>query len=87
MTCKECNAARECGNYGRLFDSLKCVYCAARLIQRIGKLRIGAEQCVVMRRKALADSVAVGLDEAMIRKLAKGPVALESEVVKERKKR
>ena len=87
MTCKECDAAREVGNYGRTFDSLKCVYCAARLIQRIGKCRIGAEQCTVMRRKALADSMEAGLDEAMIRKLAKGPIALEPEQFTERKKR
>tara|TARA_R110000868_G_C10501768_1_gene731251 strand:- start:182 stop:298 length:117 start_codon:yes stop_codon:yes gene_type:complete len=38
-----------------------------------------------MRRKAVADSVAVGLDEAMIRKLAKGPIALEPEVQRKRK--
>lgn len=82
MSCECCAAARECGNYGRLFDSLKCVYCAARLIQRIGKIKIGVTECTARRKKALADSVAAGLDECLIRKLVKGFMALEPEISK-----
>ena len=82
MSCKECDAARECGNYGRLFDSRKCVYCAARRIQRIGKMKITLTECTAKRKIALADSVAAGLDEDLIRKLVKGFMALEPEVLK-----
>ena len=86
MSCECCNAARECGNFGRLFDSLKCVYCAARLIQRIGKMKIGIAECTARRKTVLADSVAVGLDEDLIRTLVKGFMALEPEVFKGKRK-
>jgi len=86
MSCECCAAARECGNFGRLFDSLKCVYCAARLIQRIGKMKIGISECTARRKTVLVDSVAVGLDEDLIRKLVKGFMALEPEVFKGKRK-
>lgn len=87
MSCKECQAAKECGNHGRYFNSVQCVYCAARLIQQIGKFKISASVCATRRKAALADSVAAGLEEDLIRKLAKGPMALEPEIIKERKKK
>ena len=86
MSCKECDAARECGNFGRLFDSLKCVYCAARLIQRIGKMKIGIAECTARRKTVLADSVVAGLDEDLIRKLVKGFISLEPEIYKGKRK-
>ena len=86
MSCECCAAARECGNFGILFDSLKCVYCAARLIQRIGKMKIGIAECTARRKTVLADSVAAGLDENLIRKLVKGFMALEPEVFKGKRK-
>ncbi len=76
--CTSCRAAREASTWNQ-FDSLKCPWCAARLIQRIGKLRITAAKVTKRRAVVLADSVAAGLDEAQIRALVKGPLALAPE--------
>ena len=86
MSCDCCQAARECGNYGRMFDSLKCVYCAARLIQYIGKIKKSVSECTARRKKVLADSVEAGLDECLIRKLVSGFLALEPENLKGKRK-
>ena len=87
MICKECQGAKECGNHGQIFNSVQCVYCAARLIQRIGKFKIKATECAARRTQVLADSVQAGLDEQEIRNLAKGPIAYQPEIMKERKKK
>ncbi len=87
MICQPCTVAREYVWHGRLFDSVKCVYCAARLIQLLGTLPIGRTECARRRRAVLNDSVAAGLDEALIRALAKGPMAVEPEQKKPKKKR
>jgi hypothetical protein len=55
-------------------------------LQRIGKNRISKEKCAERRKKALADSVAAGLDEQLIRKLFKVIPAYEPEPVKKGKK-
>lgn len=53
-----------------------CIFCGARLIQRIGKLHIAQSECVARRRAVLKDWVDWGHSEAQIRELVKGPVAL-----------
>ncbi len=85
--CKECWNAKVCGHLGDLFNSLGCVYCAARYLQRIGQSRMSKEKCAERRRKALADSVAAGLDEQLIRKLFKVVPAYEPEPVKPGKRK
>ena len=53
--------------------SLGCVYCAARLIQRLGKMPIAASQCKERRQAVLRDWVEFGHSEQKIRALAAGP--------------
>lgn len=78
MACQDCKAAKETNGLWNQFDSPKCLHCTARLIQRIGKLRTPtSEQIAARRRAVLSEAVAWGHDEALIRKLAKGPLALE----------
>jgi hypothetical protein len=61
------------------------VFCAARLIQAIGRLQ-GDKEALSARRKAvLKDSVEWGLDETRIRALVKSGLAL-APVEKDRKK-
>lgn len=85
MPCWDCKAAKETDGQWRQFDSLKCPYCCARLIQMLGRLNMPQgeapsswrDKISARRKQALADSVAAGLDEARIRELAKGPLAVE----------
>ena len=87
MACEDCKRARASDGKWMTFDCLKCVYCAARLIQVIGKQPITREEVAARRTAALKDSVARGLDEQRIRALAKGPLALEPvEKIKDEKK-
>ena len=53
-----------------------CIHCGARLIQRIGKLPIPQSSCTARRKAVLADWMAHGHDEATIRALVKGPLAI-----------
>lgn len=78
MACDDCQHARSTNGLWARFDSLKCVYCAARLIQVIGK-RPGAtrDQISAARSAELKLSVERGLDEKRIRELVSGPLALE----------
>lgn len=83
--CWDCKAARETDGQWRLFDSLKCPWCAARLIQLLGRLNIPQgesptswrDKISARRKVVLADAVAAGLSEAQIRDLAKGPLAVQ----------
>jgi len=76
--CKDCQAAKETSGLWTQFDSPKCPYCTARLIQRIGKLRTPTSDAITARRRVvLVDAVACGHEEALIRKLAKGPLSVE----------
>lgn len=80
--CWDCKSATEAPNW-RMFDSLKCPYCAARLIQTLGRLNMRQGESpeqhrarISARRKvALSDSVARGLDEKQIRALVALKVA------------
>lgn len=53
-----------------------CIYCGARLIQRIQKLPVSAEAKRDRCRQVLTDWLAFGHSEAELRALAKGPVAI-----------
>ena len=77
MACDECRHARNTSGLWNRFDSLKCIYCAARLIQVIGKRNAPRDQLSAERAKELKESVERGLDEQRIRELVKGPLALE----------
>lgn len=71
MTCRDCLAARDTDGLWWLYDSPKCLYCTARLIQRIGKTRSPTSAEIAARRRVvLADAVAWGHSEAEIRELA-----------------
>lgn len=85
MPCWDCSAATETNGQWVRFDSLKCPYCSARLIQALGRLNIPQGETptswrnkISARRKAVLDgSVAAGLSEALIRDLVKGKMAVE----------
>jgi hypothetical protein len=62
---------------GIMFNSNGCIYCAARLVQAIKKLPIGRDEKISRCQKALAMSVSYGLNEASIRALEKGDMAVE----------
>jgi len=73
--CKDCQAAKETSGLWPYFNSPKCPYCTARLIQRIGKLRTPTSDAITARRRVvLTDAVMYGHEESLIRKLAKGPL-------------
>lgn len=77
MACPDCKAAKETNGLWNQFNSPQCLYCTARLIQRIVKLRTPTSDGIAARRRAvLADAIAWGHDEGEIRKLAKGPLCL-----------
>lgn len=77
--CTDCKAAKETAGLWAQFNSPGCLWCTARLIQRLGKLRTPTTDAITARRRVvLADAVAWGHDEALIRKLAKGPLSVES---------
>ncbi len=78
MTCKDCQASQETNGLWRQYNSPQCIFCVARLIQQIGKCRSPTSDEITARRLAvLQDAVAYGHPEEAIRKLAKGPLALE----------
>jgi hypothetical protein len=53
-----------------------CVYCGARLIQRIGLLPIPPSEITARRRVVLRDWMAHGHSEQNLRQFAKGSTAL-----------
>lgn len=81
--CTDCQAAKLTNGLWNTFNSPQCLYCTARLIQRIGKLRTPTSDGITARRRVvLADAVAWGHDEALIRKLVKGPICYQPEARK-----
>jgi hypothetical protein len=76
MACECCTASRETNGVYRLFDP-KCIYCGARLIQKIGKLQIAASEARDRRKAVLGDWCSYGHSEKAIRALVRGPAALE----------
>jgi len=81
VICEECRAAAATKGLWNRYDSRKCVWCAARLLQAIGRRQAPREVLSKSKTASLRDSVAWGLDEAEIRKLAKGAMPLAPEVV------
>ena len=55
-----------------MYDSPKCIYCTARLIQSLDKLRSPTSSGIAVRQRVvLQDAVAYGHSETEIRRLAK----------------
>lgn len=69
--CPCCTNARQNPTYPRF--NLGCVYCGARLIQRIGLLQISQTECRERRQSVLKDWVEYGHSETQIRALVSGP--------------
>lgn len=85
MICDNCKVARDFPEY-RLFNPA-CLYCGARMLQRLGRLSIPLSECTQRRREALAVWVKRGHSEPEIRRLYKGPPALQPDAPKPKKKR
>lgn len=75
MTCQQCETARGFAAYR--FYSPACIWCGARLIQRLALRDISNAECTTRRKAVLADWVAWGHKEAEIRELVKGPPSLQ----------
>ena len=71
MTCSTCNEARSAPEHYRMFADY-CLHCAARRIQFIQRrLNLAPDDKRNRCRKALADAMALGLQEPEIRRMAK----------------
>ena len=76
MTCTSCQASRETSGLWKIFDPA-CSHCGARLIQKIGRLQLGATESTARKRAALVTWLELGHSESVIRGLAKaGELAL-----------
>jgi len=76
MTCSDCKAASETSGLWPQHNPA-CIFCGARLIQRLGKLRTPSSEQITARRKAvLAEWMAHGHSETQLRALVKGPLAV-----------
>ncbi len=74
--CQDCTAARETQNKWPYFDP-RCLWCGARLINRIGRLKGRTDAELTQRRRSvLADWMAAGHAEVELRELARGPMAV-----------
>lgn len=76
MACSDCMAARETSGHWRMFDP-RCIFCGARLIQRIGRLGVMPSEIKQRRQAVLKDWCNYGHAESEIRELVKGPMAVE----------
>ncbi|MES2415116.1 MAG: hypothetical protein V4614_15020 [Pseudomonadota bacterium] len=69
--CKDCSRATETQGHWRLFDSPKCIYCTARLIQKIARLKgCAVDELTARKRVVLDTALAWGHNEQAIRDLA-----------------
>lgn len=85
--CSECQKATASGGAWWQFDSERCKYCAARLIQAIGRLSSASAEKKTERRRAVIDAaVRAGLDEAEIMALAKDKVMAVEPAIQKAKK-
>lgn len=71
--CKDCQAAKESPDY-RMFDPT-CLYCGARLLQRLESLPIGVTECRQRQKSALSLWQTMGHAEQDLRRLYKGPLS------------
>lgn len=76
MACECCEAARITTGHWRYYE-LSCAYCAARLIQRIGRLDVMPAEIKQRRKAVLEDWCKYGHSESQIRELVRGPMAVE----------
>lgn len=81
--CECCLAARETTGAYRYF-ALQCVWCGARLIQKLGRLSVTQAEITQRRRAVLADWTKYGHSEQEIRELVRGPMAV-APIAKEKK--
>lgn len=75
MDCPDCLAARETVGLWRYFDP-SCLWCGARLLQRIPKHCGTDAEAKQRRRVVLADWMKYGHSDSELRELAKGPMAV-----------
>lgn len=68
MSCHCCNMVREYPHFNQYCPS--CLYCGARLIQRIGTLPIAESAAKARKRAVLRDWMAMGHPEDRLRALA-----------------
>ena len=71
----DCAATREAPNWPRHCPT--CLWCGARLIARIQALQRPRSEVTARCRKVLTDWMAMGHDEAELRRLAKSPTPLQ----------
>lgn len=72
MPCNDCQAATITQGCWLTYNSPACIFCSARLIQQLPKLRTPTtEQIAARRRAVLQDAIAYGHNELQIRQLAK----------------
>lgn len=76
MACHECQRARETAGQCTWY-SPACLWCGARLIQRLGTLQRPRDEITARRQKVLADWVAYGHADSSLRSLAKQPGCYE----------
>ena len=69
--CTSCQASRETQGLWNMHDPA-CLWCGARLIQKIGRLQLSASESTARKRAVLADWTAYGHSEIEVRRLAKG---------------
>jgi uncharacterized protein (UPF0335 family) len=74
-TCTDCTSARENPHWYRFCPS--CIWCGARLIQRIKALQRPREELTQRMKTVLADWTAYGHDETELRRLVAGPTPLQ----------
>lgn len=84
MTCPNCQLYRD---HGITRAQANCIFDGARMIQRIQSLRIQPALKAQRCRETLAVWVEWGHSEAEVRRLAKGPIALEPEISEKKGKR
>ena len=87
MTCPSCTASRETQGHWRQYNTPKCLFCAARLIQTIGtKNHRPRDEIIARKRAVLRDATEWGHSEKEIRAMAALKVpALEPLVERARK--
>ena len=75
MTCTDCLAATETKGCWAQYNSPQCIYCAARLIKSLGKLRTPTSAEITARRRVeLQIAIDYGHSETAIREMVKtGP--------------
>ncbi len=84
VSCYDCNAARITAGHHRYYNPA-CLWCGARLIQRIGKVGKTDAEITQRRRVVLADWMAAGHDETELRELAAQKTMAVEPVVGKRK--